>query len=70
MLIKLKHVVCMSSQVGANDRRYSQPELGRALHMIPPEVPDRGYTLKEITLVPAPERLPVECWQLIQSGSE
>ena len=26
--------------------------------------------LKEITLVPAPERLPVECWQPIQSGSE
>src|SRR5882757_522364 len=36
---------------------------------IPPEVPYRGYTLKEITLVPAPERLPVECWQPIQSGS-
>jgi hypothetical protein len=37
---------------------------------IPPKVPYRGYTLKEITLVPAPERLPVECWQPIQSGSE
>src|SRR5579863_7547466 len=37
---------------------------------IPPAVPYRGYTLKEITLVPAPERLPVECWQPIQSGSE
>jgi alkanesulfonate monooxygenase SsuD/methylene tetrahydromethanopterin reductase-like flavin-dependent oxidoreductase (luciferase family) len=33
-------------------------------------VPYRGYTLREITLVPAPERLPVECWQPIQSGSE
>ena len=30
----------------------------------------RGYTLKEITLVPAPERPPVEWWQPIQSGSE
>jgi alkanesulfonate monooxygenase SsuD/methylene tetrahydromethanopterin reductase-like flavin-dependent oxidoreductase (luciferase family) len=30
---------------------------------IPPEVPYRGDTLKEITLVPAPERLPVECWR-------
>src|SRR5271165_5566186 len=39
-------------------------------YTIPPEVPYRGYTLKEITLVPAPERLPVECWQPIQSGSE
>ena len=37
---------------------------------IPPEVPYRGFTLKEITLVPAPERQPVECWQPIQSGSE
>src|SRR5215475_6803830 len=27
-------------------------------YTIPPEVPYRGYTLKEITLVPAPERLP------------
>src|ERR1700740_1225316 len=35
-----------------------------------PEVPYRGSTLKEITLVPAPERLPVECWQPIQSGSD
>jgi len=39
-------------------------------YTIPPEVPYRGYTLKEITLVPAPERLPVECWQPIQSDSE
>jgi alkanesulfonate monooxygenase SsuD/methylene tetrahydromethanopterin reductase-like flavin-dependent oxidoreductase (luciferase family) len=39
-------------------------------YTIPPEVPYRGYTLKEITLVPAPERQPVECWQPIQSGSE
>ncbi len=37
---------------------------------ITPDMPYRGYTLKEITLVPAPERLPVECWQPIQSGSE
>ena len=39
-------------------------------YTIPPEVPYRGATLKEITPVPAPERLPVECWQPIQSGSE
>jgi alkanesulfonate monooxygenase SsuD/methylene tetrahydromethanopterin reductase-like flavin-dependent oxidoreductase (luciferase family) len=37
---------------------------------IPPEVPYRGYTLREISLVPRPERLPVECWQPIQSGSD
>jgi len=39
-------------------------------YTIPPEVPYRGYALKEITLVPGPERLPVECWQPIQSGSD
>jgi alkanesulfonate monooxygenase SsuD/methylene tetrahydromethanopterin reductase-like flavin-dependent oxidoreductase (luciferase family) len=39
-------------------------------YMTPPEVPYRGYTLKEITLVPRPVHLPVECWQPIQGGSE
>jgi len=38
-------------------------------YTLPPEVPYRGYTLKELTLVPRPKRLPVECWQPIQSGS-
>src|ERR1700689_5856580 len=38
-------------------------------YTLPPEVPYRGYTLKELTLVPRPETLPVECWQPIQSGS-
>jgi hypothetical protein len=33
-------------------------------------VPYRGYALKEITLVPTPERLAVECRQPIQSRSE
>jgi alkanesulfonate monooxygenase SsuD/methylene tetrahydromethanopterin reductase-like flavin-dependent oxidoreductase (luciferase family) len=32
-------------------------------------VPYRGYDLKEITLVPRPQHLPVECWQPIQGGS-
>ena len=36
----------------------------------PPEVPYRGYTLKELTLVPRPLTLPVDCWQPIQSGSD
>jgi alkanesulfonate monooxygenase SsuD/methylene tetrahydromethanopterin reductase-like flavin-dependent oxidoreductase (luciferase family) len=39
-------------------------------YTLPPEVPYRGYTLKELTLVPRPKRLPVECWQPIQGGSE
>jgi alkanesulfonate monooxygenase SsuD/methylene tetrahydromethanopterin reductase-like flavin-dependent oxidoreductase (luciferase family) len=38
-------------------------------YTLPPEVPYRGYTLKELTLVPRPFNLPVECWQPIQSGS-
>jgi alkanesulfonate monooxygenase SsuD/methylene tetrahydromethanopterin reductase-like flavin-dependent oxidoreductase (luciferase family) len=43
---------------------------GKHYTIPPPEVPYCDYTLKEITLVPAPQRLPVECWQPIQSGSE
>ena len=38
-------------------------------YTIPPEVPYRGNTLKEITLVPRPINLPVECWQPIQSAT-
>src|SRR5438105_5427020 len=37
---------------------------------LPPEVPYRGYTLKELTLVPRPLRRPVECWQPIQGGTQ
>ena len=36
---------------------------------IPPRVPYRGYELEEITLVPRPLKLPVECWQPIVSAS-
>ncbi len=35
---------------------------------IPPDVPYRGYQLKEITMVPRPVNLPVEIWQPIASG--
>ena len=38
-------------------------------YTIPPEVPYRGYTLKDITLVPRPIHQPVEVWQPIVSGS-
>lgn len=38
-------------------------------YTIPAQVPYRGYDLKELTLVPRPLRLPVECWQPIQGGS-
>src|SRR5438552_14450701 len=38
-------------------------------YTIPPKVPYRGYELKEITLVPRPKTLPVECWQPVVSAS-
>lgn len=37
-------------------------------YTVPPEVPYRGYVLKELTLVPRPLRRPVEVWQPIASG--
>ena len=37
---------------------------------LPPNVPYRGYDLKDLTLVPRPKHLPVECWQPIQGGTE
>jgi len=39
-------------------------------YTIPPPVPYRGYQVKEITLVPRPKTLPVECWQPVVSASE
>ncbi|HYZ20955.1 MAG TPA: LLM class flavin-dependent oxidoreductase [Rhodopila sp.] len=39
-------------------------------YTLPPNVPYRGYTLQDLTLVPRPKHLPVECWQPIQGGSE
>src|ERR1700722_8944480 len=38
-------------------------------YTLPPEVPYRGYTLKDLTLVPRPVRLPVGTWQPIQGGT-
>ena len=37
---------------------------------LPPAVPYRGYTLKDITLVPRPRTLPVETWQPVVSASQ
>src|SRR5216683_1139538 len=39
-------------------------------YTIPARVPYRGYDLKELTLVPRPVTLPVECWQPIVSASK
>ena len=38
-------------------------------YTLPPEVPYRGYELKELTLVPRPIHRPVECWQPIVSAN-
>ncbi|MBI3512600.1 MAG: LLM class flavin-dependent oxidoreductase [Proteobacteria bacterium] len=38
-------------------------------YTLPPEVPYRGYTLKDLTLVPRPIHRPVETWQPIVSAS-
>src|SRR4249919_2727224 len=38
-------------------------------YTLPPEVPYRGYQLKELTLVPQPIHRPVEVWQPIVSGT-
>ena len=39
-------------------------------YTLPPEVPYRGYTLKELSLVPRPKYLPVECWQPVVSATD
>jgi len=35
---------------------------------VPPPVPYRGYTVKDITVIPRPKHLPVEIWMPIASG--
>lgn len=50
-----------------NDRSFSHHS---SHYDIPPLVPYRGYQLEEITVVPRPLRLPVECWQPVVSGSQ
>jgi alkanesulfonate monooxygenase SsuD/methylene tetrahydromethanopterin reductase-like flavin-dependent oxidoreductase (luciferase family) len=37
-------------------------------YTLPPEVPYRGYTLKDLTLVPRPIHRPTECWQPVVSA--
>ncbi|HUA53325.1 MAG TPA: LLM class flavin-dependent oxidoreductase [Candidatus Sulfotelmatobacter sp.] len=51
-----------------NEERLSYQ--GKYYTIPPADTPYRGYILKDITLVPRPQRLPVECWQPIQSGTD
>ncbi|MBT5111212.1 MAG: LLM class flavin-dependent oxidoreductase [Rhodospirillaceae bacterium] len=39
-------------------------------YTLPPNVPYRGYELEELTLVPRPKHLPVECWQPVVSATD
>ena len=39
-------------------------------YTIPPDIPYRGYDLKEVTLVPRPRTQPVDVWQPIVSASD
>ena len=39
-------------------------------YTIPPDIPYRGYDLKEVTLVPRPRTRPVDVWQPIVSASD
>ena len=50
-----------------NERSFSHHGKHYDIH---PDVPYRGYQLKEITLVPRPRKLPVECYQPIVSASQ
>jgi len=50
-----------------NERSFSHH--GKNYQIPPRGVAYRGYELEEITLVPRPRKLPVECWQPIQGGT-
>ena len=39
-------------------------------YILPAKVPYRGYEMEELTLVPRPLNLPVECWQPVVSATE
>jgi len=51
-----------------NERSFSHH--GKYYDIPPRGVPYRGYELEEITLVPKPRTLPVECWQPLVTGSQ
>jgi alkanesulfonate monooxygenase SsuD/methylene tetrahydromethanopterin reductase-like flavin-dependent oxidoreductase (luciferase family) len=53
-------------------KAFNQPSFSHhgMYYDLPPAVPYRGYELQELTLVPRPRHLPVECWQPIVSASQ
>ena len=58
-------------QVEVIFKAFNQPSFAHqgTYYTLPPRVPYRGYELEELTLVPRPRHLPVECWQPIVSAS-
>jgi alkanesulfonate monooxygenase SsuD/methylene tetrahydromethanopterin reductase-like flavin-dependent oxidoreductase (luciferase family) len=52
-------------------KAFNEPAFSHAgkYYTLPPRVPYRGYELRDLTLVPRPARLPVECYQPIVSAS-
>ena len=59
-------------QVEIMFKAFNQPSFAHhgRYYDLPPKVPYRGYDLEELTLVPRPRHLPVECWQPIVSASQ
>lgn len=59
-------------QVEVIFKAFNQPAFAHhgAHYTLPPRVPYRGYELEELTLVPRPRTLPVECWQPIVSAGQ
>src|SRR5262245_46734738 len=59
-------------QVDIIFKAFNQPSFAHhgTYYDIPPKVPYRGYALEEITLVPRPRPLPVDCCQPIVSASQ
>ena len=50
-----------------NNRTFSHHS---KLYDLPPKISYRGYELEELTLVPRPRTLPVECWQPVVTASQ
>ena len=59
-------------QVDIMFKAFNEPSFSHQgkYYQIPARVPYRGYQLEELTLVPRPRNLPVECWQPIQGASQ
>ena len=71
MLDQTPTASCSRSRSRSSSRRSTASRFSHKgkHYTLPPDVPYRGYQLKELTLVPRPVNRPVECWQPIVSAS-